>query len=141
RVQDLWRFEQTGRELDGRLRGKFRSTGAKPTFFARFAAAGFPDVDVSFFDGSSEDAPLPPIVEAKPRDTEPEQKPVTKRPAAPPPKKVSTPPPAPSVAKSSIELDPELQAEVEARLPHESTLITRNPLDDEDTQPGTRRRP
>jgi hypothetical protein len=46
---------------------------------------------------------------------------------------------------SSIELSPELQAEVERRLPSESTLITRNPLHeprprDEDTHPGTRRR-
>jgi hypothetical protein len=47
--------------------------------------------------------------------------------------------------ESSIELSPELQAEVERRLPSESTLITRNPLHeprprDEDTHPGTRRR-
>jgi pilus assembly protein CpaF len=141
RVQDLWRFEQTGRESDGRLRGVFRSTGVKPTCFTRFAAAGFPDVNESFFDGSAEDAPLPPAVEARPRDPEPEQKPGPKRVATPPPAPGN--PSAPAVAKSSIELDPELQAEVEARLPHESTLITRNPLEagDEDTQPGTRRRP
>ena len=52
------------------------------------------------------------------------------------------------VQEPSILLDPEMQAEVERRLPHESTLITRNPLhdgrplrmDDEDTQPGARRR-
>ena len=58
----------------------------------------------------------------------------------PPPRK---PEPGPRIAESSIELDPELQAEVEARLQSESTLITRNPLErraDDDTQPGTRRR-
>jgi pilus assembly protein CpaF len=53
------------------------------------------------------------------------------------------PEPEPRIAEASIELDPELQAEVEARLQSESTLITRNPLErraDDDTQPGTRRR-
>ena len=42
----------------------------------------------------------------------------------------------------SVQLDPELQREVDERLPNESTLITRNPLTsrDEDTQPGKRRR-
>jgi pilus assembly protein CpaF len=61
--------------------------------------------------------------------------------------------PEPVSSGSSIELDPELQAEVEAALPYESTLITRNPLleqrpsspgrdrrDDESTNPGIRRR-
>ncbi|MBS2024417.1 MAG: CpaF family protein [Deltaproteobacteria bacterium] len=44
----------------------------------------------------------------------------------------------------SIQLDPELAAEVEAALPYESTLITRNPLldtrthDDDATNPGAR---
>jgi len=52
---------------------------------------------------------------------------------------------APAEPEPSIKLDPELQKELDARLPTESTLITRNPLgagrrDDEDTQPGTRRR-
>jgi hypothetical protein len=50
----------------------------------------------------------------------------------------------PRTSESSIELDPELQREIEARLSDESTLITRNPLErgrDDDTQPGTRRRP
>ena len=142
RVQDLWRFEQTGREADGRVRGVFKSTGVKPTFLARFAAGGFADVGESFFDGSGEDAPLPPPVEE--RRTEPELKPApppAAKNAGTPPKKISSA--APAVATSSVELDPELQAEVEARLPHESTLITRNPLEarDEDTEPGTRRRP
>ena len=54
--------------------------------------------------------------------------------------------PRPIEPTSSVELDPELQAEVDARMPNESTLITRNPLLDErrdpseDTQPGIRRR-
>ena len=53
--------------------------------------------------------------------------------------------PLPTGPESTIELEPDLQAEVERRLPNESTLITRNPLHDErpldeDTQPGTRRR-
>ncbi len=58
--------------------------------------------------------------------------------------------PAPQSSGASIELDPELQAEVEAALPYESTLITRNPLleqrpaapaqarDEESTNPGSR---
>ncbi|MCA1829688.1 MAG: CpaF/VirB11 family protein, partial [Myxococcales bacterium] len=139
RVQDLWRFEQTGREADGRVRGVFKSAGVKPTFFARFAAQGYADVEDSFFDGSTENAPLPPAAEEK-RDTEPEQKPVSK---PPPIAAKKQPAAAPSVPTASIELDPELQAEVEARLHTESTLITRNPLDrrDDDTEPGTRRRP
>ncbi len=53
--------------------------------------------------------------------------------------------PVPTGPEASIELEPALQAEVDRRLPTESTLITRNPLHelrplDEDTQPGTRRR-
>ena len=69
--------------------------------------------------------------------------PPVKRPAAPEP--VRTPEP-PREEEASIQLDPELQAEVDRRLPNESTLITRNPLqrerdDSDDTQPGTRRRP
>jgi pilus assembly protein CpaF len=72
--------------------------------------------------------------------------------AAPPPVVTPAPPPrpAPQSSGSSIELDPELQAEVEASLPYESTLITRNPLleqrpsapardrDEESTNPGAR---
>jgi pilus assembly protein CpaF len=62
----------------------------------------------------------------------------------------ATPPPPvkkePSSGGSSIELDPDLEAEVEAALPYESTLITRNPLleqrpsarEDETTNPGAR---
>ena len=145
RVQDLVRFEQTGRERDGRVRGVFKSTGVKPTFFSRFAASGYSDVDESFFAGGSEEAPLPEPVAAL--DTVPEQKPVARpskparKPATPPPPvSKAEPPPAPL---ASIELDPELQAEVDARLHTESTLITRNPLErrDDDTEPGTRRRP
>src|SRR5438067_1484960 len=80
RVQDLVRFEQTGRERDGRVRGVFKSTGVKPTFFSRFAASGYSDVDESFFAGGSEEAPLPEPVAAL--DTVPEQKPVA-RPSTP----------------------------------------------------------
>ena len=50
---------------------------------------------------------------------------------------------------STIQLDPELAAEVAAAMPYESTLITRNPLldktpppvkqDDDATNPGARR--
>ncbi|MGZ6142721.1 MAG: CpaF family protein, partial [Myxococcales bacterium] len=151
RVQDLVRFRQTGREADGRVRGVFEATGVKPTFFSRFAASGFGDVDESFFTGS-EEAPLPPAAAEPPAvsPTPPPARPAAarpvpprKQPTPPPPvaaRKASEPPPAPS---ASIELDPDLQAEVEARLPTESTLITRNPLErraDDDTQPGTRRR-
>ena len=63
------------------------------------------------------------------------------RPSAPSLRKVVAVPP---LREPTIQLDPELQAEVEARLPNESTLITRNPLErrpeDEDTEPGKRRR-
>ena len=69
----------------------------------------------------------------------------------PAPEKKKAPAAAPN--RSSIELDPELAAEVAAAMPYESTLITRNPLldkdaapqrttaprDDEDTNPGARR--
>ena len=67
-------------------------------------------------------------------------------------RKISEPPPQRS--ESSIELEPELAAELERRLPTESTLITRNPLlegpprrrpapgqgssTDDETSPGTR---
>ena len=158
RVQDLWRYEQTSREADGRVRGVFKSTGVKPGFFARLAASGYSDVDATFFDRSSEEATLPPPPPAETTDEHEPVVPVAAKPkpaAAPakpaPPRKPATPPPPvrkstpePAAASSSIELDPDLQAEVEARLPTESTLITRNPLvdrTDDDTQPGTRRRP
>jgi hypothetical protein len=63
---------------------------------------------------------------------------------APAPRRPTSNPPAP--AEPSIQLDPQLQAEVEAALPYESTLITRNPLleqqrprgDEDDTSPGAR---
>jgi pilus assembly protein CpaF len=155
RVQDLVSYEQTGREADGRVRGHFLSHGVKPAFFTRLAASGYGDVDESYFSKGSIDVPVmqepePPneeiTAELAPVAAEPAKKPAP-RPAAAPRK--STPPPAarqaeaPRTPDSSIELDAELQAEVEARLPTESTLITRNPLEgrDEDTQPGTRRRP
>ena len=84
--------------------------------------------------------------------------PPPRRPPSPPqaPQQSAPPSPAPPVrpapqsSGASIELDPELQAEVEAALPYESTLITRNPLlqqrpaapaqarDEESTNPGSR---
>src|SRR5207248_2865065 len=35
RVQDLVEYEQTSREADGRILGRFVATGVRPTFFAR----------------------------------------------------------------------------------------------------------
>jgi pilus assembly protein CpaF len=161
RVQELVAFEQTAREADGRVVGHFAGSGVRPSWFARLAPAGFEKVDAAVFEkaphaaGPQEDGaditspelkPLPAsVVEARP-SVAPVAAPA---PAAPPRKSPGTPPPparkpeAPRTAESSIELHPELQEEVERRLPTESTLITRNPLtrrDDEDTQPGTRRR-
>jgi pilus assembly protein CpaF len=205
RTQDLLSFTTTAREKDGRVVGHFTGSGVLPTFFARFAATGFTDVDASFFQkrtaSEAEPAPSPMLL---PPDAEPRSEaaakplrigPVAPKPVAEPPREppraaavspeprpvakplVATKPrpppegpeplrPAPAVARaqvatprpplarkpppvigaeSSIELEPDLQAEVERRLPNESTLITRNPLHDarpldEDTQPGTRRR-
>jgi pilus assembly protein CpaF len=153
RVQDLVSYRQTSRDADGRVRGQFAWQGVKPSFFARFAANGFGDVDEGWFakaDEAPEEAPEPVTDEHAPlraetvREAAPAKPP--QKPAAPPrktaePRAPVTPPP-PRTPESSIELDPELQAEVEQRLPTESTLITRNPLQrvDEDTQPGTRRR-
>ena len=77
-------------------------------------------------------------------------------PAQPAEKKRAPAPSAPSrpvvpmtaAPNSSIQLDPELAAEMEAALPYESTLITRNPLlnaqpvaDEDATNPGARRPP
>jgi pilus assembly protein CpaF len=153
RAQDLMVFEQTGKTADGGVRGRFLSTGAKPTWMPRLAAIGFGDLDASFFEAGKAEIvePLPPppeppkAVEEPVRETIPEQKIAAKpKPVAPPPplRKIEATPAEP---EATIQLDPELQREVEARLPTESTLITRNPLgagrrDDEDTQPGTRRR-
>ena len=74
--------------------------------------------------------------------------PPSRRPSSNPPPAPATPAPAPASGESSVQLDPGLQAEVEAALPYESTLITRNPLleqrpgarsfDDEATNPGAR---
>jgi pilus assembly protein CpaF len=166
RVQDLVSYEQTSRDADGRVRGHFVSHGVKPAFFTRLAASGFSDLDETYFakgvdvpeepddDTTAELRPVAPEPPRRdiapespvPRPAKPAAAGLRPRPAAEP----RTPPPArkadpePRIAAASIELDPELQAEVEARLPGESTLITRNPLErrlDEDTQPGTRRRP
>jgi pilus assembly protein CpaF len=165
RVQDLVQFEQTGKEASGRVLGQFAATGARPTFFARLAASGYPDVDESYFtkgphpDTDPQVTAVEHVPESKPAEPKapPDQKPAPRPPAEakPPPaprKAADRTPPAPvrkpdppRAPEASIELDPELQREVEARLHTESTLITRNPLerrrDEEDTQPGTRRRP
>ena len=195
RTQELIHFVTTAREADGRVVGHFTGTGVLPTFFPRFAANGFGDVDASSFEKRVEVAAteparvvpdtVPPRVvpdTVPPRvvpDTDP-QRPVvspppraaaarppasstlrpllataqSKQPASDPARLLHPPMPASAqplgvqVQEPSILLDPEMQAEVERRLPHESTLITRNPLhdgrplrmDDEDTQPGARRR-
>ena len=144
RVQDLVSYEQTSRDADGRVRGQFLTHGVKPAFFGRLAASGFGDLDESYFakgvEVPAERAPdeitdeLKPVAPPRPPVAKPARKPEAPRTPAPP---------VPRTADTSIELDPELQREVEARLPTESTLITRNPLErrDDDTQPGTRRRP
>jgi pilus assembly protein CpaF len=167
RVQELVSYQQTSRDADGRVRGQFISHGVKPAFFARLAASGFGDVDETYFakgvDLPVEELPEPATDDLAPvvpppepeLDIQTERAPV--RPAAQPlatlfkPEAPRTPPPPlrkpeaePRTSESSIELDPELQREIEARLSDESTLITRNPLErgrDDDTQPGTRRRP
>ena len=143
RVQELFNYEQTGRDAEGRVVGHFATTGVKPTFFARLAANGFGDV--TFEKGAHPDErPAPePITEPEPEPValRPPPPPVAKK-SAPPPAVATPPPPKAPAPQRSIELDPDLQAEVERRLPNESTLITRNPLqrrDDEDTQPGRRR--
>ena len=168
RVQELVSYQQTSRDADGRVRGQFISHGVKPAFFARLAGSGFGDVDETYFakgvdlpveelpEPATDDlAPVVPPPEPPELESETERAPV--RPAAQPlatlfkPEAPRTPPPPlrkpeaePRTSESSIELDPELQREIEARLSDESTLITRNPLErgrDDDTQPGTRRRP
>ena len=136
RVRDLVTYQQSSRAADGRVRGQFVWHGARPAFFARLAASGFGDLDESSF-AKGVDVP-----DEAPPERETERAPV--RPLAQRPAQVRKPDaPPPRTAESSIELDPELQREVETRLPTESTLITRNPLErsrDDDTQPGTRRR-
>jgi pilus assembly protein CpaF len=39
-MQDIFRFEQTGVDLEGRIRGGFRSTGIRPRFAEKFEALG-----------------------------------------------------------------------------------------------------
>jgi pilus assembly protein CpaF len=39
-MQDIFRFEQTGVDLEGRIRGAFRSTGIRPRFAEKFEALG-----------------------------------------------------------------------------------------------------
>ena len=156
RVQDLVAWQQTSRDADGRVRGQFVWQGRKPAFFARLSASGYGDLDESYFasgaDLPDEEPPEPvngelqPVAAPEPpmRDALPERAPV--RPTPPRPPQARTPArnaEAPRTPESSIELDPELQREIESRLHTESTLITRNPRErpDDDTQPGTRRRP
>ena len=159
RVQDLVTWQQTARDADGRVRGHFVWHGARPAFFARLAAGGYGDLNERYFGGGF-DVPdelppepatgeLRPAALPEPPRREPERAPPPQRPALarkPDAPRTPAPPlakPEPRTEESSIELDPELQREVETRLPTESTLITRNPLErgrDDDTQPGTRRR-
>jgi pilus assembly protein CpaF len=170
RAQDLVEFEQSGRDAGDRVTGRFVWTGAKPGFFAKLAGTGFGDVEAAWFEkGNAEEAVLPQIAEdEKSHDTDPNAtapvhekprkpappvmhpvarpKPVAAAPIPlPPPMPKSTPAVAvPAEPVASIQLAPDLEREVQARLPNESTLITRNPLhrraDDEDTNPDARRR-
>jgi pilus assembly protein CpaF len=39
-MQDIFRFEQTGVDSEGRVRGQFRSTGIRPKFAERFESLG-----------------------------------------------------------------------------------------------------
>jgi pilus assembly protein CpaF len=39
-MQDIFRYEQTGIDTEGRVRGAFRSTGIRPRFAERFEALG-----------------------------------------------------------------------------------------------------
>ncbi len=41
-MQDIFRFEQTGIDGEGRVRGHFRSTGIRPRFAERFESLGIP---------------------------------------------------------------------------------------------------
>lgn len=92
-------------------------------------------------------APAPPVPAAASASKVRAPGAVRSTPLPPAPPAPKTPPPAPRVLadEPSIQLDPELAAEVEAALPYESTLITRNPLleqqraaDEDATNPGVR---
>src|SRR5438067_8293177 len=50
RTQDLAVYQQRSRDAEGRVRGHFAGTGAKPSWFARLAGSGFADVDASYFE-------------------------------------------------------------------------------------------
>jgi pilus assembly protein CpaF len=39
-MQDIFRYEQTGIDSEGRVRGGFRSTGIRPRFAERFESLG-----------------------------------------------------------------------------------------------------
>jgi hypothetical protein len=109
--------------------------------------------------------PSHPSAAAPPAAARPRAGAVRSTPHGPPKRPPSSPPGAPhgesqkaaaaagpQAAEASIQLDPGMAAEVEAALPFESTLITRNPMlkpkpkaapadpekDDETTNPGVR---
>ena len=50
RTQDLFVFTPQRRDPDGTVVGYHAPTGALPSFFGRFSAHGFPDIDEHFFD-------------------------------------------------------------------------------------------
>ena len=50
-LQDIFTFEQTGMDENGRIRGEFRPTGAVPSFFEVLKARGL-RLDVAMFDPS-----------------------------------------------------------------------------------------
>jgi pilus assembly protein CpaF len=39
-MQDIFRFDQTGIDSEGRVRGSFRSTGIRPRFAEKFESLG-----------------------------------------------------------------------------------------------------
>jgi pilus assembly protein CpaF len=86
--------------------------------------------------------PQPRARVASPADTDPDLSSKRPQPPAAPVARSA----APREPEASVQLDPEMAAEVERSLPTESTLITRNPLldrpasrpADEDTHPGRR---
>jgi pilus assembly protein CpaF len=157
RVQDLFVYTQGARGPEGEVLGVHAPTGLVPLLFARLQAAGFPDLDAAFFDPRAQGLPAPEVFAAAlgtrsqppPPPGDPRQGRAAEVPAA-------VEPLVRAAAREpddepSIQLDAELAAEVQRRLPHESTLITRNPLfegpavdasaragEDQETSPGTR---
>ena len=109
----------------------------------RFAPDPPPDYKPQVIFAPPAPPPRPPPPAARPAPVKPRP-----RPAEPEPPRAAAPapPPTPEPARPvepepTVQLDPEMAKEVEAAMPHESTLITRNPLlekTDEDTQPRGR---